>query len=328
MRNYIGYIIDYADGNLSESKRKWFEYEMYRNKSLMDKYELFIRVNNSMRGRFDLVEVENDPELSKTNLYTSQMVLEFKKGNNMDRYDFISNSLLSIDNIPEFQSNKDSSEAELNKTTKQWVEEWSNNDQSKDIRTKERRSFISSALDENEHQKSTNTKQKSFNLRIIGYAAAALIAIFLVTKSLTPSDTTDRLYNEFYKPLNAYSNITRSGNEQKDAFTDAVEKYKHGDYQYAGNLFNNLVSKNQNVNKYIFFSGITHLQLGNYQMAISQLNQVILSNDDFTKDAQWYLGLAYLKLGDKENAQLHFKTLAETKGYYQKQAHDLLERIK
>lgn len=327
MRNYIGYIIDYTDGKLSDSKRKWFEYEMIHNKSLMENYELFINIKNSMRGRFDLEEVKNDPELPKANLLANQIILEYKNSSskNEKNRDFISTSLLANESISDFQS---SSNPELNEMTKQWVEEWNSKDLSNDIKTKERRNFINAALEESEQQNSPESKLKSFSIRIIGFAAAALITLLLIIKSLVPSSEPNSLFQEYYKPLNAFTSTTRGSEKQIDSFSNAVEKYNQGEYQQASVMFSELISIDQNTIKYKFFSGITHLQLGNYQLAIDQLNQVLSSNDEFTKDAQWYLGLAYLKIGKTDKAVSQFKKLSETKGYYQKLAQDLLERIK
>lgn len=327
MRNYIGYIIDYADRKLTNSKRKWFEHELIRNKNLMENYELFIHIKNSMRGRFDLEEVKNDPELPNANLLASQMILEYDKNSIKSEkdFDFVSNSLLFIDNTPEPHLSND---RDLNKVSKQWVDEWNNKEHDKDPRTVERKDFIESALAETEQQQSKKSSKKSITLRIIGFAAAALIGIFLVIKSLTPSDTANSLYQEYYKPLNAFTSTTRGGEKQIDSFSDAVKKYNQGEYQRASIMFSELVSIDQNSIRYIFFSGITQLQLGNYQLAIVQLNQVLSSNDEFMKDAQWYLGLAYLKIGNTDKAISQFKKLSAAKGYYQKQAQELLDRLK
>ena len=57
MRNYIGYIIDYSDKNLSDQKRKWFEGELVHNDELKSKYTLFMQVNSFMQSKVDIEEV-------------------------------------------------------------------------------------------------------------------------------------------------------------------------------------------------------------------------------------------------------------------------------
>ncbi len=322
-------MIDYTDGNLSDGKRKWFEYEMIRNKSLMENYELFVHIKSMMKARFDLEEVKSDPELTNANQLANQIILEYK--NNPDKnernLDFIYSSLNEEESKSDFPFSNASSKPEIDDITKQWVEDWNSKDNSKNKDTKERRDFINSALNKTENQNPKENKPKSHSLRIIGYVAAALIAILLVIKSLTPSETPDSLYQEYYKPLNAFSSITR-GDGKTDNFSEAVKNYNQGEYQQASIMFSELVNIDKNNSKYLFFNGITQLQLGNYQLAISNLNQVISTNNEFTKDAQWYLGLAYLKVGEKDNATLQLKKLTTTKGYYQKQAQDLLDRLK
>lgn len=330
MRNYIGYIIDYTDGKLTDSKRKWFEYELFHNKSLLEEYELFTHIKNSMRGKFDLEEVLNDPELPNVNILANQIILEYKKNpnKNNNNADFISNSLLNIDSTSEHNISNLSSDPEINRTTKQWVEEWNTKDHSIDPKSIERRDFINSAFEVSEQQKSNKSSRKSFAIRVIGFAAAALIAIVLIIKSFAPSDTSNSLYQEYYKPLNAFTSTTRSGEIKIDNFSDAIEKYNKGEYLLASKMLNELISIDNNSMKYKFYSGITQLQLGNYQLAIEQLNQVLSNSNEFNKDANWYLGLAYLKVGNTNKAISEFKKLSNTKGYYQQQAQDLLKRLK
>jgi hypothetical protein len=46
------------------------------------------------------------------------------------------------------------------------------------------------------------------------------------------------------------------------------------------------------------------------------------------KEAQWYLGLSYLKTGEKTKAIPYFEILSKSEGFYQNQAKKLLRRLK
>jgi len=115
MRNYIGYIIDYSDGKLTDSKNKWFESELAKNKTLMEQYELFDQVKETMRAKFDLEDVISDPELLNINPVTSQMVLEFRKNTSdyTEKRDFINSSLLSNNDTSESQNISEHSDSAM-----------------------------------------------------------------------------------------------------------------------------------------------------------------------------------------------------------------------
>ncbi len=337
MRNYIGYIIDYSDGNLTERKRKWFESELVQNAVLREEYRLFKQVNSSMRGKSDLAEVQNDPEFNEVDNLTKQMVSDFHR--NAEKFEyaktFIENSLVQnpIDLELQKEVNLTADEIkkhDLNSITKSWVDEWNSNNQKENAEDVNRRAFITSSLSNNNQQEKTLTVRYKKNkaIRIIGFAAAALIAGLIAIKTLTPYNNPDSIYQDFYKPLNAYSSTTRNSANTVDPFSNAVEKYKQGQYQVAGVMFSDLIYEDSSNISYRFFSGLSQLELNNYEQSIQLFKEVISNNGEFQKEAKWYLGLAYIKTNDIQKASILFNELSGEKGYYQTMAQDLLDRIK
>lgn len=338
MRNYIGYIIDYSDGTLTERKRKWFESEVMQNDLLRQEYNLFNQVNSLMRAKADLDDVSSDSELKEVDVLTRQMVSVYHKSPEkfISAKGFINRTLIDNTFDDNLQNEIDlaSGEAEnhnINSITKSWVDEYNTSDRTETAEDSSRRAFINYSLsDDIQHNTTHNTKKskKHLAIRVVGYAAAAIIAGLLVVKTLAPSNNPDEIFQDFYKPLNAYSSTTRSSSSVVDPFANAVQKYKMGQFQNAGVMFSDLIYEDPRNISYRFFSGITQLELANYDHSIELLNEVIKHNGDFTKEAKWYLSLAYIKSNKPLLASDLLAELSNEKGYYQTMAQDLLERIK
>jgi hypothetical protein len=77
-----------------------------------------------------------------------------------------------------------------------------------------------------------------------------------------------------------------------------------------------------------FFLGMTHLALGNYNQAASLLEGVAGRQGEYSKEARWYLGLIYLKEGDKVKASINFEFLAQSSDYYSERSGKILRRLR
>ncbi len=337
MRNYIGYIIDYSDGALTERKRKWFELELVQNEVLRNEFNLFEQINSTMRGKSDLNEIRREPELKEVDILTKQMVSDFQR--NPEKFEpaktFVESSLIQNQIDLELQKDLNLTSDEikkhnLNDITKGWVDEWNSADQKESTETVNRRSFINSSLSDNIQHDTTPTirNKKNLAIRIIGFSAAALIAALFVIKTLAPSNNPEDIYSDFYKPLNAYTSITRNSANTVDPFSNAVEKYKQGQFQVAGAMFSDLIYEDPSNISYRFFSGLSQMELDNYEQSIQLFSEVISKNGEFQKEAKWYLSLSYIKTNNLQKASVLLNELSQEKGYYQSLAQDLLERMK
>jgi lipopolysaccharide biosynthesis regulator YciM len=77
-----------------------------------------------------------------------------------------------------------------------------------------------------------------------------------------------------------------------------------------------------------FFLGITELEIGNYSRAVELLEGVTDRQGEFYKEATWYLGLAYIKSGNKIKASECFKVLSRSPGFYSDRSEKILRRLK
>jgi tetratricopeptide (TPR) repeat protein len=74
--------------------------------------------------------------------------------------------------------------------------------------------------------------------------------------------------------------------------------------------------------------GLTQLAMGNYDQAIEDLTAAINSSGEYGKEAHWYLGLTYLKTGNKQSAAECFRFLGQSEGYYQDRSAEILRRLR
>jgi len=298
-----------------------------------------------MKGRIDLEEVRNDPALPGIEGIVSDMIADYNKNKipNVDNEKFISdvfNEEASDKKIMDeiFQIKHEISNSNINEISAEWVNNWNGKRQgngNKDWKTKKNRDFITSSLN---HDKSISEKRITAERKkglkrslplYFSLSAAAIIIAFVFLNILSPSYNPAKLFNSYYEPLNAVLPFTRSLNaDQPDSYASAIEKYKLGDYQSAAIEFSNAMLKDNSAIIPRFYMGITQLELGNVDQAINLLSEVSGSLGEYGKDARWYLGLAYLKTGEKGKASACFEILAQTPGFYQKRADKILRRLK
>lgn len=112
----------------------------------------------------------------------------------------------------------------------------------------------------------------------------------------------EELFATYFKPDPGL--ITAMSATDNYAFEKAMIDYKKGDYNIAIQAWDSL-QKQQPANDTLhYFLGVAHLAKENSKEAITHLQKVTASPSSFFKgDAYWYLGLALLKEGKKEEAK-------------------------
>ena len=347
MTDNIKYIIDYSEGRLSKRGIRKFEKELQRNDQLLRENIVFNQFNKYMQARYDLEDVKNDPALHLINPYVKEILSGYDTY--QEKYDnqrqFVLDSL-EDENLPDRNLIKEITEikqeiddSEINRISEKWVEEWNQRAPeagTPDKKTDEKRHYITSSLEpDNDYPGSATeyrriSKHKGIRLmRISALAAAALIALFFGFRVLLPSSDPDKIYKSYYRTMPVFSPVIRNVNDvMQMKYTDAVEMYKQGNYQAAASEFASLMKQDSSVTVLRFFAGITQIEVGNYSMAAELLSYVADSTSDYRKDAEWYLGLSCLKTGDRSKAVSCFEDLADSEGYYQNRAKNLLRRLK
>ncbi len=306
---------------------------------------LFDVISRYLKGRIDLEEVKNDPDLAVAESLAKEMITDYqsKTSRNKDTEKFIREAFEGIkqdENIDEDISEIEHEirDNDLDEITAEWVKEWNEkgrDNATRDPKAEEARNFITRSI-EGEETKSeiriTGKRKKGLSRTLIRYVslpAAAIIGVFILLRILLPSDNPDKLFDSYYEPLKAVSPVTRNSDaDQPDSYASAIEMYNAGDYQGAANGFSDAIQRDNSSIASRFFMGITQLALGNYDQAISLLSDVTVRSGSYGKETQWYLGLAYLKTGEKEKALACFEPLAQTPGFYRARAEKIVRRLK
>ena len=345
MTGKIEYIIDYSEGNLSESEMQEFERELLTNNELNENYLLYKHVNDYMRAKFDIEEVKKDPFLQEIKEVVDAAITDYnlKTDYNQEDYKFIKDA--HIDKMAEVSLQneiniilKEIEDYNINEIAASLVNEFiekENYNTIKDPETENVRNFIRNSLEPEKSNKELKIihnrkidRIKSPMIRIVSISAAALIAGVVLMKTLIPANNTEKLYASFYKPCSIESSVIRgSDSELSDQLGEAINYYRLGKYDLAVPLLNGIIQKDTSNITASFYLGITQIELGNFRLAITELTKSLSKPQEFTKEAQWYLGLTYLKIGEKSKAIPFFKILSESEGFYQDQAKKLLRRL-
>ncbi|MFN3851348.1 MAG: tetratricopeptide repeat protein [Spirosomataceae bacterium] len=108
----------------------------------------------------------------------------------------------------------------------------------------------------------------------------------------------------------------------------AFELYEQEKYKEAIEIFEK-TAKETKEEYPAFYVGQCYMALGDYQKAISSFSGAVLTDEKFPFDTQrkWYLALAYLKIGDKENAKLILELLTNYENVQTQKATELLEKL-
>lgn len=137
------------------------------------------------------------------------------------------------------------------------------------------------------------------------------------------------LYAENFTPYqNVVAPIVRNReNLNKKALVFA--HYELGEYQKAIEQFNDLTSTGStDIITINFYKANAYLMIGEYQKAKDLLQQIIDNNNqEWKNESLWYLGLAYLKLDEKDNASLYLQKLQQQKSFKINEVNNLLNEI-
>ena len=163
----------------------------------------------------------------------------------------------------------------------------------------------------------------------ISIAAASLILLLGITGLLSRYSSEDNIYQKFYTKYET-TGISRSSNTLNDqTLALAMQKFNNKDYESALNLLQKVISMDQNNTVGHFYSGVSLQELGKYKNAIDEYEVVVVDKDNlFVEQAEWYIGLCYIRTKEDKKAINQFKKIAKNHGFYQQRAVAILRKMK
>jgi len=165
----------------------------------------------------------------------------------------------------------------------------------------------------------------------IPVAVAASIALLLGVYFLMPSPNSEFQLAQYLETPTTIAIRGETTNAFSEAWLKGESAYKEKNYEEAVSIFSTLQNDfteaiNHN-GKRLIYLGISHLQLGQYDLAIDAFRQI--STDSPLQDERdWYLALSYLAKADKENARTVLEKISTDASHFKnQQAIELLENL-
>lgn len=164
---------------------------------------------------------------------------------------------------------------------------------------KERMDEFHNDMIENPTVKPHSTKTSILSFSKIALAAGIIIALGVFW--IFSGSSNDRLYAKYFKPDPGLP--TTMSSSDNFAFYEAMVNYKQKDYQTAISKWKKLDQKTPDNDTITYFLGVANLANNNSDDAVFYLKKTIHHPESvFLEDAQYYLGLAYLKSDNTEAA--------------------------
>jgi len=157
--------------------------------------------------------------------------------------------------------------------------------------------------------------------------AAAVIIIMIIASSVfyfmnNRTMSNETLYGIYYEPAKTML-VVRSGNNEEVNLMQALQKYNHNDYDGAIEVFEKDNSKMAK-----FFLALSYMETNRVIDAVNLLKAIIEENDNlFVDQAEWYLGLCYLKLNETEKAIIQFSKISQSNNIYKIKSEEILKNI-
>lgn len=296
-------------------------------------------IDTYMKARMDLEEIMKDASLEQIRLDTKVSVDSYVKSGRRDtaNLNYLKESLneLAEERKIKAEINEIRKEAALSMENKSadWVADYNRRkNQEKDPAWEERKNFITESLKTNDTGEESIVEKpakRKFLSRYATLAAAAVIAAMLLIKTLATSSDPEKMFKSYYEPFTTMSPVTRgNSNDSENPYNSGIEFYRAGNYTAAKDAFSKAAEINVNYGSPEFMLGITDLETGDYEDAIQKLSSAVNISGQYSKEAKWYLGMAYLRTGNVQKARELFETLAKSNGFYKERSQDILRRLK
>ncbi|TDO02785.1 tetratricopeptide repeat protein [Sunxiuqinia elliptica] len=165
------------------------------------------------------------------------------------------------------------------------------------------------------------------------YAAASILILLGVSTLLfrsQPSTTIEQLYSEYMEPYpNMVNPQVRGEIKLNKSMTEALANYDNQAYDEAASLLEELYKETPD-NQTAFYLAICKLMLNKSEEAIQLLQE---QNWQTTTQLSptiinWYLGLAFLKQNNREQAIPYFELVASSDENLNASAKTILEQLK
>lgn len=166
--------------------------------------------------------------------------------------------------------------------------------------------------------------------RWVAVAAGVLIIALTIWWIWSQNKGHNRLYEQYFTHLENQLTVTSTGDTDTVELSEALRSYNARSYAEAADRIGEYFKTHNEPVALRLYYGISLLESGSVSEAIDQLvelnNTLITSN--YTKAADWYLALAYLRSNEIATSRLLLQEIAQPQHPYATQAQNLLAALK
>lgn len=336
MNNFTEIILDYHSGEMTKAEKEEFKRNLNTNENLRREYGFQCKINKVMKQSLMLEAIENDPDLIKAEILARKDIDNYRHTSGEKRIskDF---NIFEINTEVEIRKRIAKAEVEMilsgiDEVSEDWVKTFEQNKRTNEdsLAAQQIMQYVKKSDPFNQKIIQMPSHRHLISRKVVfQVAAAALILSLLLIRPLTNTYSRDSVFDQYYEPLEANSfRLRGNSNEITGRLQEGVDYYLAKDYAHAELAFKELLKMNENLPEVLLFSGLNQMGKGNFPQAIKVFNNIISAEDQFVPEAQWYLGLCYIKTGDNVNAHSIMVTLSETEGIYKKKAQVILKNLK
>jgi TolA-binding protein len=322
------------------------KFPFFKKRDIQQRDEIKLIYSMEIQALLDIEEVENDPMFQTTDEIAKKIVSDFnhKSEKNTKNREFIAETLNSASTSDDMIAGRQREKViitrnNVNEISAGLVNKWMDKNKNPAEHTPnadKNAEFIKKALnkDSKPEVEKHSIKRRygskiSQKIVVTGLSVAALLTVFFMIKSLLPGNNSEEIFSKYYRPFDAITPVSRNSNSNLNLMlTEGISFYKSGEYQSALLKFNDVIAGDSSLIAPSFFAGLTQIELGNFSDAVSMLSKVSARLSEYKYEAKWYLGLSYLKAGDKSNAISCFEFLSENSEFYMERARKILHSLK
>lgn len=166
--------------------------------------------------------------------------------------------------------------------------------------------------------------------KLIWYSAASVIVLMLVFASLVSNrrESPQNLYATYYQPYKGGESVSRSSSKSVNELSYALREMDQGNYSTALKWLESASPTDEDGYSINFYSGVIYQETGEYNSAINSFSKVVHHGDNLlVEQSEWYIGLCYLRLDEREKALAQFKSIIRKEGYYKDQSKKIIKQL-
>lgn len=340
MNNFTDIILKYHSSEMTNAESEEFLRNLSLNEPMRKEFEFQEKIDELMKQSLLLEAIESDPYLIKAEILARKDIATYlnKPPISEDGVRKAKKDFNLYDEEPEVESQKKIAHAEvemalsgIDDISEVWVRNFEEKKSAMvdDITANRITEYVKKSDPFNETIIQMPSALQRINRKIVFMVAAAMLVFsLLLFKALTPSFNGNSIYKEYYEPLESNSYRLRgNSNEAAGKLQEGVDYYLSKNYTKAELVFNELRKMDTNLPEVLLFSGLNNMGQGNFAAAISTFKELLSADDQYVPEAQWYLGLCYIKAGENQKAHSLMEILSRTEGIYKKKAQLILENF-